>query len=573
MKEPRKLIVATLLATLLFSLFSVASAATLQMAPMNPEFVSMMQQQEGALKAASSPDRPLGYRPSPIDLSHVKKPVQGALAASAAAFPTRYDLRDYNVMTAVRDQDPYGTCWSFGTFGSLESTLKKAAGTTYDFSEWHLAYFVYQDFSASLPAFTTGTVAAGMDPIFDQGGSVFQATALLARWTGAVNETTRPYQNTKPWPDSSRPRTTDPVSIHLENVYYLPAPGTTFFDRDTVKNALMTYGAVAIRMLWDNAAYNVGTYSYYNPASAGDGHIVTVAGWDDSFPATNFGTTPVSNGAWLIKNSWGTGFGDAGYFWISYMDPTLGYPAVFIGAPVSNFTSVYQYDPLGWTNSIGFGSNTGWFANIFTATGSGTAASVEPCATAEVLKAVSFYAGQSNAPYRIEVRTGVTAGNPASGTLANVTEGTLAATGYNTVRLSSDVALPLGGLFSIIVRLTTPGFSYPIPVETPVTGYSEKARSNAGESFVSTDGGSTWEDFSANYVANTNVCLKAFTSLGEGPTPGPTPEPTPGPTPGPTPAPKPGSGGGGCSVGAGTAMPVVFLMMLPLALLMKGKSK
>ena len=56
-------------------------------------------------------------------------------------------------------------------------------------------------------------------------------------------------------------------------------------------------------------------------------------------------------------------------------------------------------------------------------------------------------------------------------------------------------------------------------------------------------------------------------------TPEPTPEPTPGPTPGPTPAPKPGSGGGGCSVGAGTAMPVVFLMMLPLALLMKGKSK
>ena len=51
------------------------------------------------------------------------------------------------------------------------------------------------------------------------------------------------------------------------------------------------------------------------------------------------------HGAWLIKNSWGTGFGDAGYFWISYMDPTLGYPAVFIGAPVSNFTSVYQYDP------------------------------------------------------------------------------------------------------------------------------------------------------------------------------------------------------------------------------------
>ena len=567
MNAPRKYTTMLLLVSLFVSISFAANAASFTSAPLNPEFLSM-QQQSKSIKATSSAGKPLGYRPFPLDLSHVTKPTQGVFAASKAVFPTQYDLRDYNLMTAVRDQNPYGTCWSFGAFASLESTLKKMWGTSHDFSEWHLAYFVFQDYSASLPAFTTNPVDPGEDPIFDQGGNSWQAAALLARWTGAVNETSRPYQNISPWPESSRPRTSDPVSNHLENVYYLPVPFITFFERDTIKNALMSYGAVAIRMVWDNAAYNGATASYYNPAMTGGGHIVAIAGWDDNYPAANFGTTPASNGAWLVKNSWGTSWGNAGYFWVSYMDPTLNHPAVFIGASTTNFDNIYQYDPLGWTNAIGNASSTGWFANIFTATGSGTTASaVGPSATAELLKAVSFYAAQSNSTYRIEIRTGVTAGSPATGTLANVTEGTLAATGYHTVRLSSDVTLPLGGLFSVIVRLTTPGYNFPIPVEDPLAGYSEKAKANAGESFISSDGGGTWEDITIAYRANTNVCLKAFTSSGTTPTPTPTPTPTV------TPTPTPESGGGGCSVGAGATIPALLLLMVPLTMLLKRSSK
>jgi len=562
----RKLMIVLVISALLSLGSFAAHASSFTSAPQNPEFAAF-QQKDSVTKAMVSPTgMHLGYRPFPLDLSHVSQPSQGFFATSSpAALPAQYDLRNYNLMTAVRNQDPYGTCWSFGGFASLESTLKKSGGSNHDFSEWHLAYYVYQDFSSSLPAFTTHTVAPGEDPIFDQGGNSWQAAALLARWTGAVNETARPYPGVSPWPESSRPQTSDPVSNHLEHVYYLPDQDRwdSPLVRDTIKNALMSYGAVSIRMLWDNTAYNAATFSYYNPSSTGGGHIVAIAGWDDNYSAANFGTAPASNGAWLVKNSWGTAWGDEGYFWISYMDPTLASPAVFIGASTSNFDNIYQYDPLGWTNAIGSGTDTGWFANIFSANGSGTTPStISPSATAELLKAVSFYAAQSSATYRIEVRTGVTAGSPASGTLANATEGTLTAAGYHTVRLSSDVALPNGGLFSIIVRLTTPGYDFPIPVEEPLTGYSDKARANAGESYVSNNGGATWQDITSVYRANANVCLKAFTSTGTAPSPTP-----------PTPTPGSGSGGGGCSVGAGATIPAVLLLMIPLAMLLKRSSR
>ena len=127
--------------------------------------------------------------------------------------------------------------------------------------------------------------------------------------------------------------------------------------------------------------------------------------------------------------------------------------------------------------------------------------------------------------------------------------------------LSSNVALTQGELFSIIVRLTTPGYNFPIPIERPIPEYSDKARANAGESFASRDG-VDWKDTTTigGSSGNDNVCLKAFSSSGTTPTPSSAPDP----------APTPRNGGGGCSVGAGTAMPAVLLLMIPLAVLLKG---
>ncbi len=499
---------------------SVWAAPAGHLAPVNPEYLQYQDQvRRGTVITHTEDGRSLGYAPSPLDLSHID-PRQIVLpGARIHDVPVSYDLRTLGLVTAVRDQNPYGTCWSFGAMGSLESTFLKGEdtpdqspaleratategidGSVNDFAEWHLAYFAYVDQNPSLPAFTQNEPAFGADPIFDQGGNHWESTAILARWTGAVNEADRPYQNVNPYPPESVPLSTDPVAKHLEHVFYLGTP----FTEALVKNAVVTYGALAFRMVWTNGAYNIPHNAYYNSTGTGGGHIITLVGWDDTFPAENFTVNPGRNGAWLAKNSWSAAFGDGGYFWISYADPTIGYPAIFQGGSKTNFDRIYQHDPLGWVNSWGYGNTTGWFANVFTAGG------------AETLRAVSFYTGSPNAPYRIEVWTGGTPGNPRSGTSAMTPlEGTLAVPGYHTVSLANPVPLTPGTRFVVVVSLTTPGYNWPIPVELPDAGYSDKATATDDQSYISSNG-TAWED--ANQALNnTNVCLKAFTSANGNP--------------------------------------------------------
>ena len=200
-----------------------------------------------------------------------------------------------------------------------------------------------------------------------------------------------------------------------------------------------------------------------------------------------------------MRNSWGTHWGDGGYFYVSYYDSRIGYQgapaadqeanAVFCDAePAGNFSGIYQYDPLGWTSSRGYPrSDTAWFANDFSARDS------------DQLAAVSFYAAEPGSTYTVYTST------VAAPTLTPAASGSFTEAGYHTVTLDSPQQLTTGGQFEVAVRLTTPGYDFPIPVETKIAGYSSAA-ATSGESFMSANG-RTWDN-----LTDANVCLKAFTS-------------------------------------------------------------
>ena len=514
-------------AACIFLLFPVLSASgSWRTAPLNPEFLAQRTGESFNLHSMGGPGRrntaqrrSLGEEPSPLDLSHVRAPVHfsgirggGDVSAAAVSFPSSFSLPTEGRMTPIRDQAPYGTCWAFGAFASLESFFAGQGEGNLDFSEWHLAYFAYVDEGEGLPGFTGNTDPHfGGDPIFDQGGNAWMSAALLARWTGAVTEADRPYQNVTPWPEESRPLSSDRAAKRLEHVLYLgSAP-----DMDSIKYALVHYGAVRIGVRWPWWDFEdqvlSPSFAFYNYDPVGfqsGGHAVAIAGWDDDFPAANFVRDPGRNGAWLVKNSWGEAWGNDGYFWVSYADPTLNSPSAYIGGEPDTFNSVYQYDPLGWVTGYGTGNETAWFANVF-------AASEGRSGLAEVLQAVSFYSAASESSYRIEIRRNVSRAAPFENAPVSVKEGVLGPSGYHTVRLDREVFLSPDSLFSVAVKITTPGYAFPVPLESFESGYSDKVEAEPGQSFISADGVS-WNDLTAlPGHEKSNVCLKAFTSFEE----------------------------------------------------------
>jgi len=109
----------------------------------------------------------------------------------------------------------------------------------------------------------------------------------------------------------------------------------------------------------------------------------------------------------ILKNCWGTNWGDKGYFYISYYDQMLGKDnALFSKVMNPNiYNVIYEYDPLGWCDSAGASSTTAWFANVFTST------------SEQDLRAVSWYVASPDSSYNLYIYTNPANSDPRSGKL------------------------------------------------------------------------------------------------------------------------------------------------------------
>jgi C1A family cysteine protease len=463
--------VLVLLIIFIFSSLGIAAPPT--MAPLNPEFTAWRTAIEtGELVVEEEAGIGLlGYAPSPVDRSHLTAQRNILLESSAEGaiegLPSSYDSRTYGYITSVKDQGGCGSCWSFASYGSFESWLKKNFFETWDFSENHLKNYHGFDFSPC------------------EGGNADMSTAYLARWSGPVDESDDPYHDS-----DDRPSPGGAYKKCLEKVLW-------FFTDDDIKNAIMSYSGVYVSMYWTGASYNSSQYTYYYNGDESSNHAVTLVGWDDNkvIPGAP------GNGAWLIKNSWGSDWGDNGYFWISYYDTkAVTYAAAFCGASTpAAYSTNYQYDPLGWTTSLGYETSIGWAANIFVPTSS------------EKLKAIGLYAVDDNISYMIRIYDNF---NSSTGQFSGILmsfSGTLANAGYHTIFLPSQPNLTTGNNFAVVVRFTTTGYGYPIPVELDISGYSSGAAASSGQSYVSAAGTTFTDLTSISGFSKANVCIRAIT--------------------------------------------------------------
>jgi hypothetical protein len=255
-----------------------------------------------------------------------------------------------------------------------------------------------------------------------------------------------------------------------------------------IKNAIFAYGPVAAAYYQDPASESPGTahmfsgYIYdYPSCTTAANHMITIVGWDDSISQPLSGGT----GAWIVKNSWGTGWGNSGYFYMVYGSANLQQVGSYHAESATGYENfnqtehVYYWDEAGMVSSLGYtNDSSAWMENVFTTAKSGT------------LTKVDFWTTSNNAQYQIFVYDG-------NSNLLGFQMGTGAEMGYYSIVLNSPILLASGQQFKVAVKMTTLGYNYPLPVERAISGQVAPPI-QTGVSFIRHYDTGAWSDVGAS---------------------------------------------------------------------------
>lgn len=417
--------------------------------------------------------------------------------------PAFYDARENNQITSVKKQNPWGNCWSFATLAALESSiLSQGLLQDVDLSEYHLNYYNYKSVLDPLQGTKNDFVSGNgsFRQFLNGGGNVLVAYHALTNWLGAVDEmvTGYPTEEAIILDDTIKGAYMNDI-VHLQQMYQINKE-----DVEAIKQEIINYGSVTAAFYYNNSYLNPDKAAYYNNTETRSNHAIAIIGWDDNYSKDNFLVKPMSDGAWLIKNSWGTSFGEEGYLWLSYEDASLQETmCVLIGESADNYDYNYQYDGS-YMNKYLRANESITVANVF---------QVQEGNSKEAIRAVAFEIGNTNVDYSIQIYTNLSdVSIPTSGTprLKEPLTGTIGYQGYYTVKLPHEVLVNPQESFSIVIEYKKEGTIY-VTMEASTTWNNINfiAGAEENQSFYSLNDNLTWIDAGVRY--NGNVRIKAFT--------------------------------------------------------------
>jgi hypothetical protein len=225
-------------------------------------------------------------------------------------------------------------------------------------------------------------------------------------------------------------------------------------------------------LYYNSTYFDTGDDTYYYGGSHEVNHVVNIVGWDDEKP------TAGGVGAWICQNTYGTGWGENGFFYVSYNDAhILIYNAYYPELEYyDNESRVLLYDELGNYNSMGFEDETAYALCKFMAD------------EALLIQDIGTYSMAYASTISMEVYLQYDETNGVlSGKVTELPDQLTGDPGLYTFALDEPFIVSAGHPFYIKVKYTTPGYEYPIPIEEYIDTYSDP-QIEVGVSWVSEDG-------------------------------------------------------------------------------------
>lgn len=493
-----------------------------------------------------------------------------------------YNLKDViPENTTIKNQMNTNSCWAFASLGALETNLamrdynSSKGPVVYDFSEKHMNYA-----TAKSSFLDNKTNEYGFSKEVSEGGNFYMAIQYLTNGLGAIDEEDLPFENSEEDIDISEIQNKEVKTTLYDTVEFESVDSSEKeVVMDSMKEHIANYGGIyagisGASIFGDNYNNETGAMycsdSFSNPID----HAVTIIGWDDNYSVDNFNENnrPTTNGAWIIKNSWGEEItenlltlkemlfnedpsyweeltydspekiptdivvnaykqiygeskvevrddnlvikiGNDGYMYVSYEDCNVYTTLSGIEKATNSkdYDNVYQNDILGVSNNISvFESGKVYLANVFTRDSS----------VQEVLDKISVYTFQG---YNCKVLVNPNGDSKNIDDLQEVRlkEGDTVSVepGFHTIEFVEPVRLT-GDKFVVVLEVTSDSSSKQVALESRTEdSYWKDAIVNEGESFCANEDGfsaNVWTDLATiQDDLKGNLCIKGYTTLSE----------------------------------------------------------